>query len=55
MFPSDLLQGVNFPPTHVDKFSVGASALAGKVLGGKLKAHSFLTELLGLMLSRLDS
>jgi hypothetical protein len=55
VFPSDLLQGVYFAPTHVNKFSIWASALAGKVLGSKLKAHGFLTELLGLMLSRLDS
>jgi hypothetical protein len=52
MFPSDLLQGVYFAPTHVDKFSIWASALAGKMTGSELKAHGFLTKRLRLMLSR---
>jgi hypothetical protein len=52
---SESLQGINLALTHVNERCVWASALAGKVLGSELKAHSFLTKRLRLMLSRLDS
>jgi hypothetical protein len=39
-----LLQAIKLTQRHVDKLSVWASALGGKMLGGDFKAHFCLTE-----------